>query len=333
MLLATDLLDLFIDLILKHAGIGSGADDGSAIDLSGLQDDVPSGVFAPSPSGAVTTVDQSNDNETEDKSKVMPYATVKSNTTPGQGQDVYVPSQWFEERSKTCDGVYWGKRLKSLENSRSTQPETATCHVCKRDTAWYCFGCNRYLCNIPPQQKNGGGRSTAKKNGGKKNAKANENGKANGKRTTTTKKKKKSSAKKAKGKGKKQSGDDEDDDDDGKKKKSVKELNKEKAAERKNTKKMKHAMLSKYPKRFTTNVPVKGMASTLAITLHTWSVGNNAATSTQLKFKEKWRESKKKAKERKRKEEEEEENQKQQGKRKRRKSSIRPDKPNPLGKR
>ena len=63
------------------------------------------------------------------------YATVKSNTTPGQGQDVYVPSQWFEERSKTCDGVYWGKRPKSLENSRSTQPETATCHVCKRDTA------------------------------------------------------------------------------------------------------------------------------------------------------------------------------------------------------
>eukprot|EP00984_Skeletonema_dohrnii_P005603 scaffold1974_cov70-Skeletonema_dohrnii-CCMP3373.AAC.2 len=54
-----DSIDLFIDLILKHAGIGSGADDGRAIDLSGLQDDVTSGVFAPSPSGAVTTVDQS----------------------------------------------------------------------------------------------------------------------------------------------------------------------------------------------------------------------------------------------------------------------------------
>ena len=128
------------------------------------------------------------------------------------------------------------------------------------------------------------------------NAKANENGKANV-RTTT---KKKSSAKKAKGKGKKQSGDDEDDD--GKKKKSVRELNKEKAVERKNAKKMKHDMLSKYPKRFTTNVPVvkdgmlahskslnleRGMASTLAITLHSWNVGNNAATTTQLKFKEK----------------------------------------------
>jgi len=47
-----DSIDLFIDLILTHAGIGSGADDGRAIDLSGLQDDVTSGVFAPSPSGA-----------------------------------------------------------------------------------------------------------------------------------------------------------------------------------------------------------------------------------------------------------------------------------------
>eukprot|EP00984_Skeletonema_dohrnii_P022424 scaffold11552_cov76-Skeletonema_dohrnii-CCMP3373.AAC.5 len=143
-----------------------------------------------------------------------------------------------------------------------------------------------YLCNIPPQQKNDSGRTKAKGNGGKTNTKA------NGKTTT---KKKKSSAKKVKGKGKKQSGDDKDDD--GKKKKSVKELNKEKAVERKNTKKMKYDMLSKYPKQFTTNVPVvkdgmlahskslnlkKGMASTLAITLHTWSVGNNAATTTQL---------------------------------------------------
>eukprot|EP00984_Skeletonema_dohrnii_P005592 scaffold1972_cov82-Skeletonema_dohrnii-CCMP3373.AAC.1 len=154
-----------------------------AIDLSGLQDDVTSGVFAPSPSGAVTTVDQSNDNDTE----VMPYATVKSNKTPGQGG--------FKREHKL--------RLKRLENSRSTQPETATYHVCKKDTAWYCFGCNLYLCNIPPQQKNGGGRSTAKKNGGKMNAKANENGKANVRTTTTTKKKeKKSSAKKAKAKGK-----------------------------------------------------------------------------------------------------------------------------------
>eukprot|EP00984_Skeletonema_dohrnii_P023914 scaffold13021_cov73-Skeletonema_dohrnii-CCMP3373.AAC.2 len=212
-----DSIDLFIDLILKHAGIGSGADDGRAIDLSGLQDDLPSGVFAPSLSGAVTTVDQSNDNETEDKSKVMPYATVKSNTTPGQGQDVYVPSQWFEERSKTCDGVYWGKRLKRLENSRWTQTETSTCHVCKRDTAWHCFGCNRYLCNIPPQQKNDSGRTKAKGNGGKKNAKANETRKAIGKTTTTTKKK--SSAKKSKGKGKKQSGDDKDDD--GKKREGI----------------------------------------------------------------------------------------------------------------
>jgi hypothetical protein len=73
-----DSIDLFIDLILKHAGIGSGADDddGRAIDLSGLQDDVPSGVFAPSPSGAVTTVDQSN---------ALCYSEVEYNSRTGTG--------------------------------------------------------------------------------------------------------------------------------------------------------------------------------------------------------------------------------------------------------
>jgi hypothetical protein len=139
-------IDLFIDLILKQARIGTDNNDEDTIELPEINQ--PSGAFAPSPLGQVTAVDQSNDDKEVDMAKVMPFATIKSNTTPGQGKDVHLPDAWFAERAAACDGVYWAKRLKRPESGVS-RPELAICHVCKRETSWYCFGCNRYLAIFP----------------------------------------------------------------------------------------------------------------------------------------------------------------------------------------
>jgi hypothetical protein len=251
-------INLFIDLILKQARIGTDNNDEDSIELPEINQ--PSGAFAPSPLGQVTAVDQSNDDKEVDMAKVMPFATIKSNTTPGQGKDVHLPDAWFAERA-ACDGVYWAKRLKRPESGVS-RPELAICHVCKRETSWYCFGCNRYLCNIPPQPQlsvkattkkkvaNVGGivvasckkvaekakKKTTKKNSGEDNNSSNKNNK------------KKAS--------KKKTGDKGDSGEKGQKKKNKKQLAKEKSDERKKTKKLKSDLLKKYPKRFTTKVPV-----------------------------------------------------------------------------
>ena len=243
-------MDLLIEKLLKMAGI---ADDEDAVALPNV--DTPAGAFAPSPLGQVTVVDQSvGRGASIDNAKTMPYATVKSNTTPGQGKDVHLPDDWFEQRGDSCEGYYWAKRLKPPDKSSKSQ--NGKCSVCKRETAWYCFGCNRYLCNIPPQQ----GASFKKKV--KKKAAA---GKAKVKgiliqssKDTSTKdedvaKKKKKKSRKSDDKEKKRGTRGSED---GGEKKSKKEQAKDKAKGRQKKKKMKMELLKKYPRRFFSKVPV-----------------------------------------------------------------------------
>ena len=95
-------MDLLIEKILKMASI---EDNDNILALPHIA--TPTGAFAPSPFGQVTVVDQSLGRGAPiDNAKEMPYATVKSNTTPGQGVDVHLPDDWFEQRATSCEGIY-----------------------------------------------------------------------------------------------------------------------------------------------------------------------------------------------------------------------------------
>ncbi len=246
-------MDLLIEKVLELGGIIS---DDNSTELMMPSTITPSGAFAPSPLGQVTVIDQSTGRgQPIDNAKQMPFATWKSNTTPGQGKDVHVPDEWFELRADSCEGCFWGKRLKPP--NQGSKPHKGSCSVCKRETAWYCFGCRRYLCNIPPQQK-----LSVKKKVKKKAAKlvSDTTGMLIQSSRSKGTKKKKSGAKKKKSvedsdeKRKKKRGKKGSKVDGGKK--SKKEQAKDVAKARKKKKKLKEDLLKKYPRRFTLRVPV-----------------------------------------------------------------------------
>lgn len=127
----------------------------------------------------------------------------------------------------SCDGIYLGKRLKPGEDT--TEP--GTCHICKRQTAWFCFGCSRYLCCNQPQRKIKKKKTKKKAKGGRAN---------NKKKKSTTKDKNKHGG----AIGKKQ------------RKKSKRQTLYEERAAAKKMKKDKEKMLSKYPGRFVVSLPI-----------------------------------------------------------------------------
>ena len=54
----------------------------------------------------------------------------------------------FNERCSKCTGTKYAFQMKNINNP--TEPaQQISCALCGRRTSWFCFGCRRWLCNIP----------------------------------------------------------------------------------------------------------------------------------------------------------------------------------------
>ena len=108
----------------------------------------------------------------------MPCVTGVSGYTPGRGFSIAKPHPQFVDRCMKCNGSYAAKRV--IKNGAQGDPKKAgrrvnvkkgktkpkkpeqrrRCHLCGSKTNFFCFGCHRYLCNMPP--KNGEDRDSNK---------------------------------------------------------------------------------------------------------------------------------------------------------------------------
>lgn len=66
----------------------------------------------------------------------------------------------FEERCRTCIGVYYGKRLPDPTDVKKAaakdQRLRRICYECETKTDYFCFGCRRWLCFSNPKTKANG---------------------------------------------------------------------------------------------------------------------------------------------------------------------------------
>ena len=114
----------------------------------------------------------------------MPYGTTTINETPQQGMGANHFSGTFCGPADACLGIYHAKRMQpppkgeesddsisedgdedddaEVEEMNERKRLRGRCSTCSQQTEYFCHGCRRWLCNIPPRKEKKAKKSSTK---------------------------------------------------------------------------------------------------------------------------------------------------------------------------